>query len=134
MVVVDAGAVTFIDSAGLVFLVGRLQASEDAGRPLQLRATSPALDRVLGLTGLYELFPRPLAAVADHQAADDAARAPTSTAWGEQRSAPAPPEPGPRGGVWRRPSTTGRRSQAHQQARRRCPPADRSSRDGHRTG
>ena len=78
---IDAGAVTFIDSAGLVFLVRCLQASQTAGWPLVLRASSPSLDRVLARTALTELFSRP-ASVRPEPGSDDNSTAPlVYTAW-----------------------------------------------------
>jgi ABC-type transporter Mla MlaB component len=78
---IDAGAVTFIDSAGLVFLVRCLQASQTAGRPLVLRASSPSLDRVLARTALTELFSRP-ASVRPEPGGDGNSTAPlVYTAW-----------------------------------------------------
>ncbi|SFU08023.1 anti-anti-sigma factor [Geodermatophilus amargosae] len=49
---VDAAAVTFIGSAGLVFLLRWVDAARAAGRPATLRSTSAPVDMVLRITGL----------------------------------------------------------------------------------
>lgn len=78
---IDASAVTFIDSTGLVFLARCLNASQDAGRPLVLRSSSPTLDRVLARTALTDLFSRP-AIVSSEPGSGDSNTAPrVYTAW-----------------------------------------------------
>jgi anti-anti-sigma factor len=54
---VDLGAVEFIDSSGLGVLVGSLRRLRDQGGDLVLRAASPAVVRILELTGLDGLLP-----------------------------------------------------------------------------
>jgi anti-anti-sigma factor len=56
---IDAAGVSFISSTGLAVLVRCAEASLAAGRGLVLRASSPALDRILRYTGLQGTFPRP---------------------------------------------------------------------------
>ena len=56
---IDAAAVSFISSTALAVLVRCAEASLAAGRPLVLRASSPAVDRLLRYTGLQGTFPRP---------------------------------------------------------------------------
>jgi anti-sigma B factor antagonist len=56
-VAVDLGAVEFIDSTGLGVLVGSLRRLREGGGDLVLRAASPAVVRILELTGLDGLLP-----------------------------------------------------------------------------
>jgi anti-anti-sigma factor len=56
----DLGGVGFIDSSGLRALLVAQQAADDAGGSLVLVATTPAVDRLLELTGLNETFRRPV--------------------------------------------------------------------------
>jgi anti-sigma B factor antagonist len=56
-VAVDLGSVEFIDSSGLGVLVGSLRRLRDDGGDLVLRAASPAVTRILELTGLDGLLP-----------------------------------------------------------------------------
>ena len=58
VVELDLGQVTFIDSSGLRALLVVQQAVSDGGGSLMLGATTPAVDRLLQLTGLSETFPR----------------------------------------------------------------------------
>ncbi len=54
----DLGGVSFIDSSGLRALLVAQQAADDAGGSLVLAVTTPAVDRLLELTGLSETFRR----------------------------------------------------------------------------
>ncbi|HEY1633414.1 MAG TPA: STAS domain-containing protein [Acidimicrobiales bacterium] len=54
---VDLGSVEFIDSSGLGVLVGSLRRLREDGGDLVLRAASPAVTRILELTGLDGLLP-----------------------------------------------------------------------------
>jgi anti-sigma B factor antagonist len=56
-VAVDLGSVEFIDSSGLGVLVGSLRRLREDGGDLVLRAASPAVTRILELTGLDGLLP-----------------------------------------------------------------------------
>jgi len=56
-VAVDLGPVEFIDSSGLGVLVGALRRLREQGGDLVLRAASPAVVRILELTGLDGLLP-----------------------------------------------------------------------------
>ena len=58
-VVVDLGAVEFIDSSGLGVLVGSLKQLRDGGGDLVLCAASAPVSRILELTGLVALLPPP---------------------------------------------------------------------------
>jgi anti-anti-sigma factor len=55
-VVVDASGLNFIDSSGLRALLGAREQLEEAGATLQVTNLSPAVDRVLGMTGTRELL------------------------------------------------------------------------------
>jgi anti-anti-sigma factor len=57
--VIDAGQVTFIGSTGVQLLLRWAQRAEEAGRPIVLRRSSPALDLVLRVTGLGEQLNSP---------------------------------------------------------------------------
>lgn len=59
---IDAGAVTFIGSAGLALMVRCAEASLRATRRPVLRSTSHPVDRLLELAGMELLFTRPEAA------------------------------------------------------------------------
>ena len=52
--VVDLGAVTFLDSSALGTLVTAGRARQDAGGRLQIAGRSAAVDRILEMTGLAQ--------------------------------------------------------------------------------
>ncbi len=52
----DLAGVTFLDSTGLGTILEVRNAALAAGRRVEIVATSPAVDRVLSLTGLSDLF------------------------------------------------------------------------------
>jgi anti-anti-sigma factor len=56
---IDAGAVTFLGSAGLAVMVRYAEAAGAAGRPAVLRAASGQVDRLLDAAGLTTYFARP---------------------------------------------------------------------------
>jgi anti-anti-sigma factor len=56
---IDAAAVSFVSSTALAVLVRCAEASLAAGRRPVLRASSPALDRLLRVTGLQGTIARP---------------------------------------------------------------------------
>jgi anti-sigma B factor antagonist len=58
MVELDLGGVGFIDSSGLRALLVSQQTAEQTGGSLVLVATTPAVDRLLELTGLNDAFGR----------------------------------------------------------------------------
>jgi anti-anti-sigma factor len=58
VVELDLGNVSFIDSSGLRSLLVIQQGAADAGGSLVLVATTPAVDRLLELTGLEDTFRR----------------------------------------------------------------------------
>jgi anti-sigma B factor antagonist len=58
---VDAGDLTFADSAGLRALLSAREAAERRGVVLRLGRISPALGRLLDMTGLRDVFEVPTA-------------------------------------------------------------------------
>ena len=54
--VVDLSAVTFIDSTALGVLIGGLRRQRDAGGHMALVVATPAVERVLTITGLDRVF------------------------------------------------------------------------------
>jgi anti-sigma B factor antagonist len=58
-IVVDCAGVAFMDSSGLNALLTALRRQEDGGGELRLRDPSPAVARLLGLTGLEDHFGLP---------------------------------------------------------------------------
>jgi anti-sigma B factor antagonist len=61
VVEIDAGDLTFADSAGLRALLSAREAAEQQGVALRLGRISPALGRLLDMTGLREVFEVPTA-------------------------------------------------------------------------
>jgi anti-anti-sigma factor len=57
--VIDAGAVSFLSSAGLAVMVRNVQSAAAAGRQPVLRAASGPVERLLQVTGMESFFPRP---------------------------------------------------------------------------
>lgn len=55
-VVVDLERLDFLDSTGISVLVDALKRAEDAGGRMRLRSPTPAVRRVLEVTGLLGLF------------------------------------------------------------------------------
>jgi len=55
-VIVDLGAVTFLDSSALKVFIGALRRLRAAGRRLTVSAVSPAAARVLEVAGLTDEF------------------------------------------------------------------------------
>lgn len=55
-VVIDLSAVTFIDSSGLTSLLHGFKQADERGSAFSLRAPSPAVRRLLELTGQTERF------------------------------------------------------------------------------
>jgi len=55
---IDAAGVSFISSTGLAVMIRSAEASLAAGRSPVLRASSPAVDRLLQMSGMDDLFLR----------------------------------------------------------------------------
>ena len=56
---IDAAEVTFLSSRGVAVMLMSVEASRAAGRFPALRASSHAVDRLLRMSGIDRLFPRP---------------------------------------------------------------------------
>ena len=57
-VVVDLSGVSFMDSTGIGMLLGRYKALKLKGVPIFLRSPTPVVDKLLNLSGIYEIMPR----------------------------------------------------------------------------
>jgi anti-anti-sigma factor len=57
LVALDLGSVEFMDSTGLGVLVGSIQRLRERGGDLVLRSASPAVVRILEISGLDRLLP-----------------------------------------------------------------------------
>jgi anti-sigma B factor antagonist len=55
-IVVDLGAMEFIDSTGLGVFVGALKRSREGGGELELRSLRPAARKIFDITGLSTAF------------------------------------------------------------------------------
>jgi anti-anti-sigma factor len=64
ILVVDLGAVTFMDSTGLGSLISLRNVADGLGKRLVIEAIPPRVQRLIDLTGLHEIL-----AVPDHGAA-----------------------------------------------------------------
>jgi anti-sigma B factor antagonist len=94
-VIVDMTATTFCDSAGITVLVRMVQLATVHGSGLRLAADTPAVIRVLALTGvdkLIEVYPSVAAAMADP--GGEVATAPAPSAPGQADSEDRAPKPG----------------------------------------
>ena len=94
-VIADMTAATFCDSAGITALVRVVQQATAHGTGLRLAARSPAVTRVLALTGvdkLIEVYPSVAAALADP--GGDVAVQPEPRAPGQADSEGRAPQPG----------------------------------------
>jgi anti-anti-sigma factor len=56
MIVIDAAELRFLDSSGISELLRLRQRALDAGGSLRLRAASPAVRRVIEITGLVDVL------------------------------------------------------------------------------
>ena len=57
-VVVDLSNTTFLDSAGIGFLIGRYKKASIISAPLFIKNPIPAVDKLLELNGIYALIPK----------------------------------------------------------------------------
>lgn len=55
-VVIDMSELTFMDSTGIGVLIGRYKKLKPRGISMTIRAPSPTIDRVLGLSGIYNIM------------------------------------------------------------------------------
>ena len=56
--VIDLKSVSFMDSTGIGFLIGRYKKFSRYGVPVYLTNPSQATDRILQMSGVYTLMPR----------------------------------------------------------------------------
>ena len=57
-VVMDFAAVTFMDSTGIGMLIGRYKTLKKKGIPLLISSPKNAVDKLLLLSGIYEIVPK----------------------------------------------------------------------------
>ena len=57
-VVFDLKDVSFMDSTGIGFLIGRYKTFQRMGVPCYLANVSPVTDRILSISGIYALMPK----------------------------------------------------------------------------
>ncbi len=57
-VVLDLAGVTFMDSTGIGILIGRYKVLKAKNLPLLLASPSAVVDKLLHLSGIYELMPK----------------------------------------------------------------------------
>ncbi|MDE7395236.1 MAG: STAS domain-containing protein [Clostridiales bacterium] len=57
-VVLDMAGVTFMDSTGIGMLIGRYKILKGKNLPLLLSSPSAVVDKLLRLSGIYELMPK----------------------------------------------------------------------------
>ena len=55
-VYIDMSDLSFMDSTGIGVLIGRYKRLKPRGIPIFLQSPSPTVDRLLGLSGLYEIM------------------------------------------------------------------------------
>ncbi len=56
--VIDLGGVSFMDSTGIGFLIGRYKKFSRYGVPVYVTNPSHATDRILQMSGVYALIPK----------------------------------------------------------------------------
>ncbi|MBQ9730362.1 MAG: anti-sigma factor antagonist [Clostridia bacterium] len=56
--VFDFENVTFMDSTGIGFLIGRYKKFRRIGVPMYIRNPNPIADKILAVSGVYSLIPR----------------------------------------------------------------------------
>ncbi len=57
-IVIDMSELSFMDSTGIGVLIGRYKRLKPRGIPIYISAPTKAVDRVLGLSGIYEIMPK----------------------------------------------------------------------------
>jgi anti-anti-sigma factor len=72
-VTLDMAGLTFIDSTGLSLLVQAWRRGQDSGVPVVVRDAPPFLTSILDITGVAELFARPVSRAASGTASGTAA-------------------------------------------------------------
>lgn len=57
-VVMDLSDVSFMDSTGIGVLIGRFKVLKSRGIPIMIANPSKVVDKILTLSGIYELMPK----------------------------------------------------------------------------
>lgn len=57
-VVMDLSALSFMDSTGIGMLIGRYKQLKEKSVPILLASPSKVVDKILTLSGIYELMPK----------------------------------------------------------------------------
>ncbi len=57
-VVMDLSDVSFMDSTGIGVLIGRFRILKSRGIPIMIANPSKVVDKILSLSGIYELMPK----------------------------------------------------------------------------
>ncbi len=57
-VIFDLKNVTFMDSTGIGFLIGRYKSFRRYGVPMYITNPNPTADKILAMSGVYTLIPR----------------------------------------------------------------------------
>lgn len=55
-VFIDMSELTFMDSTGIGVLIGRYKRLKPRGVPIYIQSPPPTVDRVLGLSGIYDIM------------------------------------------------------------------------------
>lgn len=55
-VFIDMSALDFMDSTGIGVLIGRYKRLKPRGIPIVIQSPPPSVDRLLGLSGIYEIM------------------------------------------------------------------------------
>ena len=57
-VIIDFSAVSFMDSTGIGMLIGRYKVLKQKGIPLLISSPKSAVDKLLLLSGIYDIMPK----------------------------------------------------------------------------
>lgn len=57
-VVIDMSSLHFMDSTGVGLIMGRYKLIKNKNKLMCIRAPSPAVDKVLNVSGIYSIIPR----------------------------------------------------------------------------
>jgi stage II sporulation protein AA (anti-sigma F factor antagonist) len=57
-VIFDLGRLTFTDSTGIGFFIGRYKKLKNRGIPVYLKNTGPHIEKIFKMTGLFEIMPK----------------------------------------------------------------------------